>query len=86
MNISHGTKFGNEAVYSCSDGYLLIGQKKRTCTENGTWSPEIDGICDRKCALINSNVNYFHYMQLLTVVFPLILLMDEWTHPLEPPS
>ncbi len=61
MNVSNGTTFGNEAVYSCSDGYILIGQKKHTCTENGTWSPEIDGICDRKCALINSNANYHHY-------------------------
>ncbi|XP_064386870.1 sushi, von Willebrand factor type A, EGF and pentraxin domain-containing protein 1-like [Halichondria panicea] len=33
VDVSHGTTFGNEAVYSCSDGYLLIGQKKHTCTE-----------------------------------------------------
>ncbi|XP_064386845.1 uncharacterized protein LOC135335316 isoform X3 [Halichondria panicea] len=46
VNVSYGTKFGNEAVYSCSDGYILIGQKKHTCTENGTWSPKIDRICD----------------------------------------
>ena len=32
------TTFGSLAVYSCNDGYELVGSNMRECQANGTWS------------------------------------------------
>jgi hypothetical protein len=32
------TTFGSLAVYSCNDGYMLVGSNMRECQANGTWS------------------------------------------------
>ena len=29
---------GTRATYTCVDGYELVGDKARTCQENGEWS------------------------------------------------
>ena len=40
----NGTKLGSETTYpneisfSCDDGFLLRGSKRRRCTADGTWS------------------------------------------------
>ena len=33
-----GNSVGTMASYSCKDGFELIGDKTRTCQENGEWS------------------------------------------------
>jgi formylglycine-generating enzyme required for sulfatase activity len=33
-----GTTFGGTATYSCSSGYLLVGDTTRTCQASGVWS------------------------------------------------
>ena len=32
------TTFGSLAVYSCNDGFMLVGSNMRECQSNGTWS------------------------------------------------
>ncbi len=29
---------GEDAAYSCDEGFVLFGEDKRTCLQNGTWS------------------------------------------------
>ena len=41
------TSFQSMAIYSCENGYNLIGESQRTCTINATWSGE-DPICQGK--------------------------------------
>ena len=33
-----GTEFQNEAVYSCSPGFELNGDRRRCCGSTGSWS------------------------------------------------
>ncbi|XP_065566642.1 sushi, von Willebrand factor type A, EGF and pentraxin domain-containing protein 1-like isoform X3 [Artemia franciscana] len=35
---SNGRTYGDNAVYSCKDGYRFIGEEVRTCQAEGTWS------------------------------------------------
>ena len=45
---------GTKAVYSCNDGFELVGDRKRLCQGDGTWygeaptceSKEIEETCD----------------------------------------
>lgn len=39
VNIT-GTYFGDQAEFSCNDGYDMWGQPEMFCLENGTWSEE----------------------------------------------
>ncbi|XP_013383226.1 sushi, von Willebrand factor type A, EGF and pentraxin domain-containing protein 1 [Lingula anatina] len=34
-----GTTFGATVTYSCMEGYVLVGNKHRTCSFNGKWVP-----------------------------------------------
>ena len=36
------------AIFSCNNGFQLIGPKNISCQENGKWSPDIPK-CQRKC-------------------------------------
>ena len=39
---------GTVATYSCTDGYELVGEEKRTCLVDGTWTgaePYCVGMC-----------------------------------------
>lgn len=42
-----GTTPGSIATYSCMPGYVLVGDKIRTCQENGEWTG-IAPFCRRK--------------------------------------
>ena len=33
-----GTTFGSKATISCLNGFLMTGDKERTCQADGTWS------------------------------------------------
>ena len=40
------TNYSSEANISCDEGYVLIGESVRNCTESGTWSnPEVECRC-----------------------------------------
>ena len=34
----YGLSTGQNATYTCNHGYDIIGDRIRTCTENGNWS------------------------------------------------
>ena len=36
--ILSGTIVGSTATYSCSSGYILVGDRTRTCQSSGRWS------------------------------------------------
>ena len=38
---------GTKAVYSCDDGFELVGDRKRLCQYDGTWDGEAP-TCERK--------------------------------------
>ena len=38
---------GTKAVYSCDDGFELVGDRKRLCQYDGTWDGEVP-TCERK--------------------------------------
>ena len=42
-----GTTYGQTATYSCDTGYILVGNRTRTCEATGNWSgsaPTCQGI------------------------------------------
>ena len=41
------TTFGSVAMYTCEEGYLLMGVPIRQCQANGTWSEE-EPFCESK--------------------------------------
>ena len=42
-----GNGVGDEAVYRCSRGFMLVGKKKRRCGSDGAWSG-VEPTCRRK--------------------------------------
>ena len=42
------TVFGSRVVYTCSAGYVLIGDDSRVCQQDATWSGDLP-TCARKC-------------------------------------
>ena len=32
---------GDKIIYSCNDGYILIGPEERFCTYNGSWTGDV---------------------------------------------
>ena len=38
VDTPQGTIFHQVATYSCNDMYVLVGNKTRTCQEDGRWS------------------------------------------------
>ena len=38
VNTSAGTSFGDIAMYSCIEGYMLNGTVERTCQDDGQWN------------------------------------------------
>lgn len=42
---------GSQVGFECNEGFVLIGDKRRTCTSNGRWDPPVHGYteCLRKC-------------------------------------
>ena len=47
VDISPDTNIGSSAVYACDFGYVLVGDEKRYCQDDGTWSGQ-EPICVRK--------------------------------------
>ena len=45
-----GNSVGTVASYACNDGFQLIGDKTRTCEEDGEWSGT-DPTCKCECIL-----------------------------------
>ena len=42
-----GDRVGDRAMYFCQSGYLLSGERERTCQENGEWTGNAS-TCQRK--------------------------------------
>jgi hypothetical protein len=42
-----GTVYESIAMYTCYDGYILMGECHRLCLENGSWSHKQPS-CERK--------------------------------------
>uniref|UniRef100_UPI00358E4E79 sushi, von Willebrand factor type A, EGF and pentraxin domain-containing protein 1-like isoform X2 n=1 Tax=Myxine glutinosa TaxID=7769 RepID=UPI00358E4E79 len=57
--IVHGDDFSFDSVvtYDCNPGYTLIGQQKRTCSANGTWSQEEPTCIPQDCGFPPSLTN-----------------------------
>lgn len=45
VDLSNGTTFGSQAVYTCNDPFKLNGNSVRVCQENGEWSGSTP-VCD----------------------------------------
>ena len=45
-----GFKFNRHAIYTCNEGYSLVGDTVRNCMENGTWSGKIPECLPRLCS------------------------------------
>ena len=43
-----GSNEGNTANYSCSAGFVLSGDRTRTCLDTGMWSGN-EPTCEREC-------------------------------------
>ena len=43
----NSTSYQSEAIYSCDNGYTLVGEATRKCLINGTWS-NTDPVCQIK--------------------------------------
>ena len=50
------TVFGGVATYSCSAGYILVGERTRECQATG-WSGE-EPVCERKFLLTSTLSRY----------------------------
>lgn len=44
VNISAGTTYLNEAIFSCDVGYTMTGSNTSICQDNGQWS-NVDPLC-----------------------------------------
>ncbi|XP_073447245.1 sushi, von Willebrand factor type A, EGF and pentraxin domain-containing protein 1 isoform X2 [Aquarana catesbeiana] len=57
--------YGKEVEYECHEGYMLKGDKKRTCLENGHWSGEMPSckeiICEKPNALNDGEIAGMEY-------------------------
>ncbi|CAI9552716.1 unnamed protein product, partial [Staurois parvus] len=57
--------YGKDVEYKCHEGYLLKGDKKRTCLENGHWSGIMPScseiVCEKPNALDNGEVTGMEY-------------------------
>ncbi len=79
---------GTVATHSCDTGYQLSSSTTtRTCQSNRTWSGD-DITCQRNSLVTCARSIWclLTSFQLLTVVSSLTPPMEQWTHPLEPPS
>ena len=47
VDITEGTILGNTALYTCFEGFRLVGQESRTCAMSGRWTGS-EPICERK--------------------------------------
>ena len=57
------TVFGTRAVYSCAEGFQIVGSNERTCETNGNWTgvePHCEGI-QRLCWCDIMSLSHFHY-------------------------
>ncbi len=77
------TILGGMVTYTCVSGYEVSTTAMATCMASGMW--ETVPTCSRKS--YNCPCHQFHVSsQLLTVVPWTPSPMEQWTHPLEPPS
>lgn len=52
-----GTTYNSTVTHLCDEGYILIGDKTRTCHGNGTWSGVFPQ-CKCKLKLLSSSVHF----------------------------
>lgn len=49
---------GQRLHYSCNPGYILVGTPVQLCLDDGSWSPKIAPVCERKGEKKNSMIFY----------------------------
>ncbi len=97
VDTSFGTTFMMTATYTCNTGYNIVGSESRTCGTSGVWSstaPTCESMLSQclwphmiSYSLITEPFALFPcLLQLSTVVPWTTPPMEQWTHPLEPPS
>lgn len=71
---SNATYFGSTAIYECWNGFKLIGNARRTCLENGSWSG-YDPNC-RGMMRINLNFPFLFDFAILSLIYDYLLLLE----------
>ena len=65
-----GTTFGSTVIYTCSRGYTLQGDIRRTCMANGHWSGRAS-TCDRKLLcrqMLCKRIFHYRYIYIWTSI------------------
>ena len=52
---TENTTFGSLVIYSCIEGYNIMGDEMRMCLENGSWSRH-DPVCQGECMCVCSSL------------------------------
>ena len=68
-----GTQFGDQATYSCIEGYRLEGDRVRTCQSSGFWSGRAP-FCSSKFVNQLMNLEFFSFSLLSSTVVTCPLL------------
>lgn len=56
VDISGGTQFNQQAMYSCQEGYTLVGDAERSCLLSGHWNGS-QPCCIRNCGSLGNPAN-----------------------------
>lgn len=54
---------GSTVAFECNDGFVLVGDPRRTCTSEGRWDPAVYGYteCMRKLIRFYNFIIHFFY-------------------------
>ena len=65
QRVLEDTTFDATVTYSCSEGYVLVGEKERQCGSDGQWSGPLPR-CDRKL-ICSTSLHTLHIHMLVGV-------------------